>query len=140
MAEDLIDDIMTFEAVTDDIRVAVQSYFLEGQSDPDEAQYVWAYRIRISNEGDRTVQLLRRHWIITDAGGSIKEVEGEGVIGEQPVIAPGQFYVYTSGTPLGTPTGFMQGSYAMQDEDGGHFSVEIPTFSLDSPYYSLNLN
>jgi len=138
--EDLVDSVMTFEAVTCKIRIAVQSYFLEAQSDPSEAQFVWAYRIKIANEGETTVQLLNRKWIITDAAGAVKEVQGEGVIGEQPVIVPGQNYVYTSGTPLSTATGFMQGSYEMQDEDGDHFFVEIPTFSLDSPYYSQHVN
>lgn len=138
--EDLIDNVMTFEAVTSEIRIAVQSYFLEAQSDPEEPQFVWAYRIKIANEGKTTVQLLNRSWVITDAVGAVKQVDGEGVIGEQPVIAPGQHFVYTSGTPLTTATGFMQGSYEMQDEDGEHFFVEIPTFSLDSPYYSKHVN
>ena len=138
--EDLVDDIMTFEAETDGIRVAVQSYFLEEQSDPDQAQFVWAYRIKITNNANVTIQLLNRHWIITDAAGRIKDVKGEGVIGEQPVITPGQHFVYTSGTPLTTSSGFMRGTYEMQNEDGDHFFVEIPTFSLDSPYYSLNVN
>ncbi len=138
--EDLIDSVMTFEAVTGEIRIAVQSYFLEAQSDPSEPQFVWAYRIKIANEGKTTVQLLNRKWVITDAAGAVQEVRGEGVIGEQPVIAPGQHFIYTSGTPLSTATGFMQGSYEMQDEDGDHFFVEIPTFSLDSPYYSQHVN
>ncbi len=138
--EDLIEDVMTFEAETRGVRIAVQSYFLEDQSEPDDAQYVWAYRIKIINERAETVQLLNRHWVITDASGGTKEVKGEGVIGEQPVISPGQHFVYTSGTPLSTSSGFMRGNYEMQDEDGNHFLVEIPSFSLDSPYYSLNVN
>lgn len=138
--EDLIDDVMTFEAETAGIRVAVQSYFLDDQSDPDQSRFVWAYRIRIANDSDITVQLLNRHWIITDAKGKVEEVKGEGVIGEQPVIGPGQSFTYTSGTPLSTPSGFMHGTYEMQDEDGSHFFVEIPSFSLDSPYYSLKVN
>ena len=138
--EDLIDGAMTFEAKTDSMRVAVQSYFLDDQSDPDNAQFVWAYRIKIINDSDMTVQLLNRHWIITDASGKVQEVKGEGVIGEQPIIGPGQWFVYTSGTPLSTSSGFMRGSYEMQDEDGEHFFIEIPTFSLDSPYYSMKVN
>lgn len=138
--EDLIDGAMTFEADTDGLRVAVQSYFLDDQSDPDNAQFVWAYRIKIINDTDVTVQLLNRHWIITDASGTVKEVKGEGVIGEQPIIGPGQWFVYTSGTPLNTSSGFMKGSYEMQDEDGEHFFIEIPSFSLDSPYYSMKVN
>ena len=138
--EDLIDGAMTFEAKSDRMSVAVQSYFLDDQSDPDNAQFVWAYRIKIINDSDMTVQLLNRHWIITDASGKVQEVKGEGVIGEQPIIGPGQWFVYTSGTPLSTSSGFMRGSYEMQDEDGEHFFIEIPTFSLDSPYYSMKVN
>lgn len=138
--EDLIDGAMTFECDTDGIRVAVQSYFLDDQSDPDTSQFVWAYRIKIINDTDMTVQLLNRHWIITDANGKVNEVKGEGVIGEQPIIGPDQWFVYTSGTPLSTSSGFMRGSYEMQDEDGEHFFIEIPTFSLDSPYYSMKVN
>lgn len=138
--EDLIDDVMTFEAVTDGIRVAVQSYFLEDQSEPSENQYVWAYRIKIINESENSVQLMARQWTIINGDGQTKKVEGEGVIGEQPIILPGQYYVYTSGTPLSTTTGFMHGKYEMQDENGDHFFIEIPNFSLDSPYYALNVN
>lgn len=138
--EDLISDVMTFEATTKDIRVAVQSYFLDEQSEPTDHQYVWAYRIKIINDSDVTVQLLSRHWIITNGEGGSEEVKGEGVIGEQPIIAPGQHFTYTSGTPLSTPTGFMRGEYEMQDENGDHFFIEIPNFSLDSPYYALNVN
>ena len=119
--EDLIDGVMTFEAETSGVRVAVQSYFLEEQSDAEKSQFVWAYRIKISNESSMTVQLLNRHWIITDANGSVQEVQGEGVIGEQPVIGEGQWFTYTSGTPLTTPSGFMRGNYEMQDENGEHF-------------------
>lgn len=138
--EDLLDDVMTFETVTDNFRVAVQSYFLDEQSEPSENQFVWAYRIKIMNEGEKTTQLLARHWVITSGNGHIQEVKGEGVIGEQPVISPGQHFVYTSGTPLSTPTGFMRGTYEMQDEDGEHFHIEIPAFSLDSPYHSTKMN
>ncbi|WCL54560.1 Co2+/Mg2+ efflux protein ApaG [Gimibacter soli] len=140
MDDDLIDGVMTFEAITEGVRVAVQSYFLSGQSDPEEGSYVWAYRIRISNEGAATVQLINRHWIITDGHGGVQEVQGAGVVGEQPVLAPGERFVYTSGTPLSTPTGFMRGTYEMQRPDGTFFDVEIPAFSLDSPHYSLKLN
>ncbi|WP_262693470.1 Co2+/Mg2+ efflux protein ApaG [Kordiimonas aquimaris] len=138
--EDLLSDVMTFEAVTDGIRVAVQSYFLDDQSEPSENQYVWAYRIKIMNESEKSVQLMARQWVIINGEGLTKEVSGEGVIGEQPIILPGQHYVYTSGTPLTTATGFMRGQYEMQDENGDHFFIEIPNFSLDSPYYALNVN
>lgn len=138
--EDLIDDVLTFEATTDGVHVAVQSYYLNEQSDPEEAQYVWAYRIKITNGGAIPVKLLNRHWIITDGTGGVHEVQGEGVVGEQPVIEPGDNYVYTSGTPLSTPSGFMKGSYEMRRADGATFDVEIPAFSLDSPHTSLNIN
>lgn len=138
--EQLIDGVMTFEAQTQGLRVAVQSYFLEDQSEPSDNQFVWAYRIKITNEGSTTVQLMARHWVITDGAGATQEVKGEGVIGEQPIITPGQHFVYTSGTPLKTPTGFMRGTYEMQDENGDHFFIEIPTFSLDSPYQTQNIN
>jgi ApaG protein len=136
----MVDGVMTFEETTDNVRVAVQSYFLEEQSEPSDNQYVWAYRIKIANEGETTVQLLSRHWIITDGAGATQEVKGEGVIGEQPIITPGQDFIYTSGTPLKTPTGFMRGTYEMQDENGEHFFIEIPNFSLDSPYQTQNIN
>lgn len=138
--EDLIDGVLTYEESTEGVHIAVQSYFLNEQSDPDEAQFVWAYRIKISNQGQAPVKLLSRHWIITDGGGGTHEVKGEGVIGEQPVIEPGDSFIYTSGTPLSTPSGFMRGSYEMRRADGGLFDVTIPAFSLDSPHSSLEIN
>ncbi len=140
MQEDLIDDVLTFNQVTKGIRVAVQSYYLSEQSKPDDQQFVWAYRIKITNERNASAQLMSRHWIITNGLGKVQEVHGEGVIGEQPVINPGESFVYTSGTPLTTPTGFMRGSYDMQESDGTLFTVDIPTFSLDSPHMSLHIN
>lgn len=138
--DELIDGVMTFEEETDGVRVAVQSYYLEEQSDPDEGQYVWAYRIRILNVAEQAVQLLNRHWIITDAKGSTSEVKGAGVIGEQPRLEPGQHFTYTSGTPLNTPSGFMRGTYEMIRDDGSAFLVEIPAFSLDSPDADMPLH
>ena len=138
--DDLIDDVMTFEEETNGVHVAVQSYFLESQSDPDQNAFAWAYRIRITNNSSEAVQLLTRHWIITDGNGVMKEVKGDGVVGEQPLLTPGQSYVYTSGTPLATPSGFMHGSYGMQMIGGKPFDIAIPAFSLDSPYSNLNIN
>jgi len=138
--EELIDGVLTYEETTEGVHIAVQSYFLNEQSDPEEAQFVWAYRIKISNQGQVPVKLLNRHWIITDGGGGTHEVKGEGVIGEQPVIEPGDSFIYTSGTPLSTPSGFMRGSYEMRRADGGLFDVAIPAFSLDSPHTSLEIN
>ena len=119
------------------IEVTVQPFYLEDQSDPDESRFVWAYRVRISNKGQETVQLLRRKWRITDGKGHVTEVEGPGVVGEQPVLEAGDSFEYTSGTPLNTPTGFMQGTYRLTASATGEaFDVAIPVFSLDSPHES----
>ncbi len=123
-----------FEARTNDIHVSVETRFLENESEPDNQYFVWAYHIRITNHGTETVQLLSRHWIITDGMGRVQEVKGEGVVGEQPVLGPGGSYAYTSGTPLSTPTGMMRGSYLMQSRSGDRFEIEIPMFSLDSDH------
>ncbi|MBY0330586.1 MAG: Co2+/Mg2+ efflux protein ApaG [Acetobacteraceae bacterium] len=124
-----------FEAVTQGIRVTVRAFYLADQSEPDRGHFVWAYRVAIANEGRRTVQLLKRTWLITDAMGRTQRVHGEGVIGEQPVLEPGESFEYTSGTPLATPSGFMRGVYHMVAGDSGEaFDVTIPTFSLDSPH------
>ncbi len=119
---------------TKEITISVDTTFVEDQSEPDDFHFVWAYHIRIENEGPETVQLLRRHWHITDSQGRVHEVRGEGVVGEQPVLEPGEVFEYTSGTPLSTPSGFMVGSYQMVNGEGNHFSVSIPAFSLDSPH------
>ncbi|MEX0299869.1 MAG: Co2+/Mg2+ efflux protein ApaG [Kordiimonas sp.] len=138
--ERLIDDVMTFTETTEGVRVSVQSYYLSEQSDPPEGKYVWAYRILIENEGDIPVRLLTRHWIITDGQGATQEVMGDGVVGEQPRLEPGSDFIYTSGCPLSTPSGFMQGSYDMEDAVGRTFKVAIPAFSLDSPFGSNKVN
>ena len=98
------------------------------------SEWFFHYTVRITNEGDETVQLLSRHWIITDATGHIEEVRGAGVVGEQPVLAPGESFQYTSGCPLKTSTGVMRGTYQMVTEDGDHFDVEIAPFALHEPY------
>lgn len=124
-----------FEQETAGIRVLVRAFFLPDQSEPDEGHFFWAYRIRIENRSDRTVQLLRRTWQIIDAIGRVQHVHGPGVVGEQPVLDPDESFEYTSGTPLRTPSGFMAGAYHMVVVDSGeNFDVAIPTFSLDSPY------
>jgi ApaG protein len=122
------------------LTVTVEPTFLEEQSSPAEGQYVWAYRVRIENHGEQTVQLLRRHWRITDALGRVHEVKGPGVVGEQPVLRPGDSYEYTSGTPLSTPSGIMSGSYQMESDEGEHFDIVIPAFSLDSPHQPRRIN
>jgi ApaG protein len=122
-----------YRAVTRRIEVTVEPNFLPDRSSPERSRYFWSYTIVITNTGDETVQLRTRRWIITDATGRQQEVRGEGVIGEQPVIAPGGHFEYTSGVPLSTASGFMTGSYEMESETGERFEIEVPTFSLDSP-------
>ena len=120
-------------ATTHGVTVRVSVSYLPEQSEPRRGRWFWAYHIRLENEGDQTVQLLTRHWIITDGRGARHTVEGEGVVGEQPLIAPGGSYDYVSGCPLATPTGAMQGSYHMIGEDGLPFDAAIPRFNLLAP-------
>ena len=120
-------------AVTGDLTVRVAVSFLSEQSAPDQGRWFWSYHIRIENGGERTVQLMERYWRIVDGRGSVHEVRGQGVVGEMPVITPGDSYDYVSGCPLDTPSGAMSGSYRMVDEDGSVFDVMIPRFSLIAP-------
>ena len=130
-----------YRQTTAGITVTVKPYYLEEQSEPDEQRFVWAYHVRIENNGQRTVQLRNRYWRITDSRGRIQEVRGAGVVGEQPVLRPGDSFEYTSGTPLPTPSGIMGGTYQMEaSETGERFDVAIPSFSLDSPHQPINLN
>lgn len=129
-----------YTAMTRSITVTVEPMFLEDQSDPEDGHYVWAYHIRIENDGSETVRLLNRYWRITDALGRVHEVRGAGVVGEQPVLGPGEGFEYTSGTPLSTPSGFMVGSYEMESETGERFEVAVPLFSLDSPHGALRVH
>ena len=129
-----------YTSTTRSIRVSVEPTFLDDQSSPTDDHYVWAYQVKIENDGSETVQLVNRHWCITDARGRMQEVQGEGVVGEQPTLQPGQAFEYTSGTPLDTPSGIMAGSYEMENTDGERFEIEIPAFSLDSPYQARRLN
>ena len=129
-----------YEAVTRDIKVTVEPDYLENQSSPTDDHYVWAYHVRIENVGDETVHLRTRYWRITDALGHTQEVRGPGVIGEQPVLPPGESFEYTSGTPLSTPSGIMVGTYRMEAPDGDSFDVDIPAFSLDSPHQPRSFN
>jgi ApaG protein len=129
-----------YSEITREIRVTVRPFFLEDQSSPDEMHFVWAYHVRIENQGPQTVQLRNRYWRITDSLGRIQEVRGAGVVGEQPVLRPGEAFEYTSGTPLATPSGIMVGTYQMESESGERFEVNIPAFSLDSPHQSVRLN
>jgi len=122
-----------YRAVTRDIEVTVEPNFLPEKSSAESGRYFWSYTIVITNSGDETVQLKNRHWIITDASGRQEHVRGEGVIGEQPVLAPGERFEYTSGVPLATASGFMVGSYEMESESGERFEIDVPAFSLDCP-------
>jgi len=124
-----------YTAITRGVRVTVRAFYLEDQSEPEQGQFVWAYKVEIANEGREAVQLLKRTWLITDAQGRTMRVHGEGVVGEQPVLEPGESFDYTSGTPLPTPSGFMRGTYHMAVVATGEaFDAEVPAFSLDSPH------
>lgn len=124
-------------AITNGIRITVTSQYLTEQSVPSDHRYVWAYTVRIANESDRSVQLVSRHWIITDANDEVEEVEGPGVVGEQPSIAPGKTFQYTSGCMLKTPRGAMHGTYRMVVEGNDDFDAQIAPFTLTLP---LSLN
>ncbi len=116
-----------------EIRIQVATQYVDEQSEPDVGRYVFAYTITIENTGDVPAKLLRRHWIITDANGKVQEVSGDGVVGEQPRLNPGESYRYSSGAVLETPVGAMQGSYRMQADDGIDFDAPIPPFTLAVP-------
>jgi ApaG protein len=126
-------DQKTYAAITRGIAVSVEPSYLESHSSPAHGQYVWAYRVTIENRGTETLQLLSRHWMITNAHGEFSEVKGPGVIGQQPILRPGESHTYTSGTQLNTPSGMMGGSYQMETAAGEQFNIEIPTFSLHLP-------
>lgn len=120
--------------------MTVKPIYLAEQSSPGDDHFVWAYQVKIENLGGETVQLINRHWQITDGAGRLQDVRGPGVVGEQPVLAPGESFEYTSGTPLPTPSGIMVGSYEMEGAGGERFEVAIPAFSLDSPHEKGRVN
>lgn len=122
-----------YKAVTRDIEVEVEPFYVEDRSDPSIGRYFWGYRVTVDNQSDMFVQLLSRYWHITDGAGRVEEVRGEGVVGEQPELNPGDSFQYTSGCPLATPSGFMVGSYTMRNDRGETFDIAIPAFSLDLP-------
>jgi ApaG protein len=126
--------VFTSEAVTQDVRVRVKAQFDPTRSRPQQQQWFFLYTIQIVNEGSATVQLISRHWIITDANGKVEEVRGPGVVGEQPVLAPGQSFEYTSGCPLTTPFGTMHGTYQMVTTSGERFNAQIAAFTLSEPH------
>ena len=129
-----------YQKETRAIEITVKPFYLEEQSEPDDSHFVFAYHIRIQNNGGDVVQLLNRYWQITDGLGRIQEVRGPGVVGEQPVLRPGEVFEYTSGCPLNTATGIMVGTYEMETLDGERFDVDIPAFSLDALDAPVRLN
>jgi len=129
-----------YSETTRSIKVTVRPFYLDEHSSPAEDRYVWAYEVRIENEGGETVQLRNRHWQITDALGRLQEVRGPGVVGEQPVLKPGQSFEYTSACPLTTPWGSMAGDYEMETRGGEKFLIQVPAFSLESPQEKRRLN
>ena len=129
-----------YSETTKSIRVTVVPAFLDEHSSPQDDKYVWAYEVRIENLGEETVQLINRYWSITNSLGQTQTVRGPGVVGEQPILKPGEYFEYTSGTPLSTPSGLMMGTYQMENNDGKLFDVSIPAFSLDSPHQSMRVN
>ncbi len=129
-----------YSATTRDIRVTVRPEYSPERSEPSASRFFWLYTIEIQNLGRVAVQLTHRHWRITDGNGKVEDVRGPGVVGEQPMLQPGQAFRYTSGCPLTTPSGFMVGAYHMVDADGASFDIAIPAFSLDSPFALRTLN
>jgi ApaG protein len=129
-----------YRAVTRQIEVTVEPNFMPERSSAEKHEFFWSYTIVITNIGAETVQLRSRHWIITDATGRKQERRGEGVVGEQPVLGPGERFEYTSGVPLPTASGFMSGRYQMVAENGEQFEIDVPAFSLDSPHSKRTLN
>ena len=129
-----------YTKVSHSIKVSVEPAYLANHSEPDDSKYVWSYTIQLENKSDDTVKLLNRYWHITDSTGHSIEVRGPGVVGEQPVLKPGEAFQYTSGTSLDTPSGLMVGSYEMVNAKGERFDIAVPAFSLDSPYQATRLN
>lgn len=129
-----------YQERTRSIQISVEPFYLDDQSAPDRNRFVFGYRVQIENQGGEVVQLISRHWRITDSEGRTMEVRGSGVVGKQPVLQPGESFEYVSGTPLATPSGIMVGSYSMVTTGGEAFEVAIPAFSLDAPGTPAALN
>lgn len=129
----MIGQFFPYAETTSGITVRVAPHYLPEQSDPDRNYFVWAYHVRVENGGDRPVRLMARRWTIIDGMGRTEEVAGDGVVGVQPLIAPGAAYDYVSGCPLGTASGRMHGRYVMMADDGERFTIAIPTFTLELP-------
>lgn len=129
-----------YELMTREILVRVAPEFMVEESAPEDDYYVWSYKVEIENCGTETIQLKTRQWQIIDASGKTEEIHGDGVVGENPVLGPGDGFEYSSGAPLSTPSGLMAGSYTVQTNTGELFEVRIPAFSLDSPHETRRLN
>ena len=129
-----------YSKTTKGVTVTVTPYFLDDQSSPQESHFVWAYQVNIKNSGNSSIKLNNRNWLIIDANGKVINVQGEGVVGEFPTIEPGESYEYTSGTPLKTNNGIMQGFYLVSQDNGEKLKIDIPAFSLDSPYNKKNVH
>jgi ApaG protein len=134
----VVKQMSSSEATTRNVRVRVQAQYDPSRSSPNQSQWFFLYTVSIKNEGPETVQLISRHWIITDAMGKIEEVKGPGVVGNQPVLAPGQSFEYTSGCPLTTPFGSMHGTYQMVGNGDEKFDIEIAPFTLMEPNSTVN--
>jgi len=130
----------TFERRTHDVIVRVESDYLDDQSSPAESRFIWAYTVEIENQSDTDLTVVERCWQIADSRGQVQNVRGAGVVGEQPVVKPGETFRYTSGAPLSAPSGMMLGNYSMQTPEGDRFDVDIPPFLLDSPHEGLVFN
>ena len=126
-------DIQTYKEITNYISVSVNPEYLHQQSEPSDNHFTWAYHVKIENSGNTNVQVLARHWKITDIKGHSHEIVGDGLVGKQPILKPGEVFKYSSGTPLSTSSGFMSGSFLVISEDGELFNAIVPSFSLDSP-------
>ncbi len=129
-----------YSKTTNGVKVTVTPYFLDDQSSPQEGHFVWAYQVNITNFGNSSIKLNHRNWLIIDANGKVMNVQGDGVVGEFPIIRPGETFEYTSGTPLKTSNGIMQGFYLVSQDNGEKIKIDIPTFSLDSPYNKKNIH
>ena len=129
-----------YSKTTNVVTVTVTHYFLDDQSSPQESHFVWAYQVNIKNSGNSSIKLDHRNWLIIDANGKVINVQGEGVVGEFPRIEPGESFEYTSGTPLKTNNGIMQGFYLVSQDNGEKLKIDIPAFSLDSPYNKKNVH
>ena len=132
--------LFSYTQTTDMVRITVYPIYLETQSIPESHEFLWAYHVRIENLGDERFQLKKRYWKITDGFGRTQEIWGDGVVGEEPFLLPGEVFEYTSGTPLPTPSGIMVGFYVMEKENGDSFHAHVPTFSLDSPLEPASIN